>query len=117
MTSRVTSFEFIFIKISLTTRRSAVSVVFSCEMTAFQDKQGYHQDKKKKMTLMHVHTERERDLRSKGLRELPRSWERIKHGVLFHGVPLDYLKWSTLKNNLGVKKKDFSKLESHLNVR
>ena len=66
---------------------------------------------------MHVHTERERDLRSKGLRELSRSWERIKHGVLFHGVPLDYLKWSTLKNNLGVKKKDFSKLESHLNVR
>ena len=69
------------------------------------------------MTLMHVHTERERDLRSKGLRELPRSWERIKQGVLFHGVPLDYLKWSTLKNNLGVKKRDFSKLESHLNVR
>ena len=30
--------------------------------------------------------------------------ERTKHGVLFHGVPLDYLKWSTLKNNLGLKK-------------
>ena len=33
--------------------------------------------------------------------------------VLFHGVP----KWSTLKNNLGVKVNEFSKMESHLNVR
>lgn len=27
------------------------------------------------------------------------------------GVPLDYQKWSTLKNNLGVKEKDFSNIE------
>ena len=43
--------------------------------------------------------------------------KRTNHGVLFHGVPLDYLKWSTLKNNLGVKENDFSKLESHFNAR
>ena len=31
--------------------------------------------------------------------------------------PMDYLNWSTLKKNLGVKENDFSKTESHFNVR
>ena len=30
---------------------------------------------------------------------------------------MDYLKWSTLKKKFGGKVSDFSKMESHLNVR